>query len=231
MSTNSKERMEISVSPRAIGKHESRQSRLQGRIPAVIYGPKMEAINVLTDELTLKKYSHSKYESTIFNLKSDDSKLGKISVIIREVQVHPTTRRPVHADLYAPDMTKPVRVHVAIRLEGRPAGLAEGGVLEHMLRDIEIDVLPLEIPEFISLDVSNLGLGEAMHVSDLKIPAGVKVVSLPTLTVATVAVPKEEAAPTPVAAAAEAAPGAAPAAGAAAAPGAAPAAAAAPAKK
>jgi large subunit ribosomal protein L25 len=233
MSTN-KERIEISVSPRAIGKHESRQSRLQGRIPAVIYGPKMEAINVTTDELSLKKYSNSKYESTIFNLKSDDGKLNKVSVIIRDVQVHPTTRRPVHADLYAPDMTKPVRVHVAIRIEGKAQGLAEGGLLEHMLRDIEIDVLPLEIPEFVVLDVTNLGLGEALHVSDLKIPAGVKVVSLPTLTVATVAVPKEEAAPTPVAAAADAA---APAAGAAAAPGAAPAAgaaapaAAAPAKK
>jgi large subunit ribosomal protein L25 len=217
-----KEKIELTVSPRSAGKHHSRQSRGEGMIPAVIYGPKTEPMNVLAVENQIKKYQGRKFESSIFTLKSDDKKTNGVAVILRDIQVHPVTRRPLHIDFYAPDMTKPVRVNVELRLEGKPAGLAEGGVLEHLLRELEIEVLPLEIPEFIAADVSGLGLGDALHVSDLKLGKGIRLVSLPTLTIATVAVPKEEsAAPTP-AAAAPAAGAAAPAAGAAA-PAAAPA--------
>lgn len=213
-----REQIEIPVTPREAGKHNSRQSRFAGRVPGVVYGPKTEPVNVLADEIMVKKYHGRKFESVIFSLKSDNSKLNKIAVILRHIQVHPVTRRPIHVDFYAPDMTKPVRVSVELRLEGKPIGLSEGGVLEHMLRDVEIDVLPADIPEFLTIDVGDMGLGDALHVSDLKVPQGVKVVSLPTLTIATVAVPKEEvltptAAATPEAAAAGAA---APAAGAAA---------------
>lgn len=226
-----RERIEIPVSTRTSGKHHSRSSRVEGKIPAVIYGPKTEPINVLADELTVRRFQGSKFESTIFNLKGE-GKANGLSVILRDVQVHPVTRRPLHVDFYAPDMTKPVRVNVELRLEGKALGLSEGGLLEHMLRDLEIEVLPLDIPEFITADVTNLGLGDALHVSDLQVAKGVKIISLPTLTIATVAIPREEAAP--VAAAAEAAPAAgaaAPAAGAGAPAAGAKAAPAAPAKK
>lgn len=216
------DRIEINVSTREAGKHHSRGSRIAGKIPAVIYGPKTKPVNVLTDELTVRRYSGHKFESTIFILKSDDKSLNGLNVIMRDVQVHALTRRPLHLDLFAPDMSKPVRVNVELRLEGKALGLSSGGLLEHLLRDVEIEVLPDQIPEFIVADVTNLDVGDALHVSDLKLAAGVKLISLPTLTIATVAVPREEVA-APVAAAA--APGAAPA------PGAAAPAAAAPAKK
>ncbi|HVK62001.1 MAG TPA: 50S ribosomal protein L25 [Bdellovibrionales bacterium] len=220
-----REKIEIPVKSRESGKHNSRTSRAAGLIPGVVYGPKNEPINVLIEELTVRRFTGRKFESTIFGLKSDDSKVNKLNVIVRDVQVHPVNRRPLHVDFYAPDMTKPVRVAVELRLDGKPAGLSEGGVLEHLLRQVEIEVLPTDIPEFIIADVSELGLGDALHVSDLKVSAGVKMISMPSLTIATVSIPKEEEVAAPVAAA-EAAPGAAPAAGAAAAPGAAPAAAA-----
>lgn len=223
--TMAKEKIEIPVTARTAGKHHSRTSRVENKVPAVIYGPKTEPINVLADEITIKKYSGRRYEATIFNLKSDDSKIGNLAVILRDIQVHPVTRRPLHVDFYAPDMTKPVRVSVELKLEGKPAGLADGGMLEHMLRELEVETLPTNIPEFITADVSGLGLGDALHVSDLQLGKDIKIVSLPTLTIATVAIPKEEAAPAPTAAAA-----AAPAAGAAA-PAAGAAAKAAPAKK
>ena len=216
---NKNERVDIPVSVRETGKHHSRKSRNEGKVPATVYGPKTAPMNVLADELLVKKYQGRRFEATIFNLKSDDTTLNKMSVILRDVQVHPTTRRPIHVDFYAPDMTKPVRVRVEIRLEGKAIGLAGGGMLEHLLRDVEIEVLPLEIPAFIAADVSALDVGDALHVSDLKFPAGVKAISLPTLTIATVAVPQEEVVAAPSAAAA-----AAPAAGAAAAGAAAPAA-------
>ena len=200
------ERLEIAVETRQAGKHNSRTSRTNGRVPAVIYGPKTEPINVLTDEITVKRYTGRRFESTIFALKSNDSKVNKMAVILRDIQVHPLTRRPLHVDFYAVDMTKPVRVSVELKLVGKPAGLAEGGVLEHMLRNLEIEVLPDSIPEHLEADVAALGLGEALHVSDLKTPVGVRILSLQSLTIATIAVPKEEAAkPAAVAAAAPAA--------------------------
>ena len=231
-----RDKVEITVTPRSSGKHNSRASRISGEIPAVIYGPKTEPLNVLTNEIAIRKFTGRKFESTIFQIKSDDKKVAGLNVILRDVQVHPVTRRPLHIDFYAPDMTKPVRVSVSIRLEGKPIGLADGGLLEQVLRDLDIEVLPTDIPEFIIGDVSELGVGDALHVSDLKVPSGVKVIALPTQTIAIVAIPKEEevvvaavdpaaAAAAPGAAGAPAAPGAAPAA-----PGAAPAAAA-PAKK
>lgn len=197
-----RETIEIPVTARETGKHNSRTSRVAGKIPCVIYGPKTEPINVLADEITIRKYSGRRYESTIFVMKSDNKAVGSLQVIMRDVQVHPMTRRPVHVDFYAPDMTKPVRVSVELRLEGKAQGLTEGGMLEHMLREIEIEALPTAIPEFLTADVTNLGLGDALHVSDLVATAGYKIMSLPTLTIATVAVPREEEAAAPVAAAA-----------------------------
>lgn len=212
----SNEKIQIPVSSRQTGKHYSRQSRSAGKVPAVIYGPKTEPINVLADEVTLRKYTGRKFESTIFALQSDDSKINSVNVILRDIQVHPVSRRPLHVDFYAPDMSKPVRVSVELRLDGKPAGLADGGVLEHLLRNVEIEVLPADIPELITADVSNLGLGDALHVSDLKLGSGIRVISLPTLTIATVAVPREEAPAAAAPAAAAATPAAAaPAAGAA----------------
>ncbi len=210
-------RIEIPVAARETGKHASRTSRTQGMVPGVIYGPKTAPINVLAEEKLLRKYYGRKFESTIFNLKSDVAGVDKVAVLLRDIQVHPVTRRPVHVDFYAIDMSSNIRVSIGLRFDGKPAGLSDGGVLELIVRDVEVECKPNEIPDEILVDVSTMNVGDALHVSDLKAPAGVKIISLPTLTLATVSVPKEEAA-TPAAAADAAA---APAAGAAAAPAAA----------
>lgn len=202
-------KIDLTVKNRETGKHASRSSRVAGMIPGVVYGPKAKPLNVLTDEKTLTKYIGRKYEATIFNLKSDESGLNGISVLLRDVQVHPLTRRPVHIDFYALDMSANIQVSIGLRFEGKPIGLSEGGVLELIVREIEIECKPNEIPDEIVVDVSAMGVGEALHVSDVKVPAGMKVMSMPTLTLATVSVPKEEAvaeaAPAAAAAAAPAA--------------------------
>lgn len=189
------QKIEIPVSPREIGKHASRTSRTQGKIPGVVYGPKTKPLNVLADEKLLTKYMGRKFEATIFNLKSDESGLNNVSVLLRDIQVHPLTRRPVHIDFYALDMTQNITVSIGLRFEGKPLGLSEGGVLEIIVRQIEIECKPNEIPDEIVVDVSGMNVGDALHVSDVKIPAGMKVKSQTTLTLATVSVPKEEAAP------------------------------------
>lgn len=217
------EKIELKVMTRETGKHHSRQNRLKQLIPAVLYGPKAKPINLLMDELTVTRYQGRKFESTIFGLITDNDQIAKTQVLIKDVQVHPVSRRPQHVDLYAVDMTKAIRVSVGIRFEGKALGLASGGLLQLLLRELDIECLPTDIPEEFVADVSHLDVGDALHVSDLTAPTGVKIISAQTLTIATVNILAEEAVAV-VAATPEAA--AAPAAGAAAAPGAAPAAAA-----
>lgn len=212
-------RIELNVEPRQTGKHFSRQSRSGRKVPAVIYGS-IKPKNVLIDEGFIVKHNVRAYENALFNLKSQDNDLNNVVALIKEVQVHPLTRRPQHVDLFALDLKKAVRVFIEIKCEGKPAGIADGGLLNVVNRQIEIECLPTEIPEGIAVDVSHLGIGDSVHVSELKLPAGVKLISSPDLTIAVVNMAEEEnLTPTAATAAADAAaaPGAAaPAAGAAA---------------
>lgn len=215
------QRYELNIEPRQSGKHFSRTLRKGRKIPAVIYGAgTSENKNVTLDENAVIKFNTRAHENTLFNLKSSDSKLNSIVVLMKDVVVHPVTRQPQHVDLYALDLKKSVRVKIEVRLEGKPVGLAEGGLLNVVNRQIEIECLPTQIPEFFSADISNLGVGDALHVSDLQLPADTKLISAPDLTIAVVNLFVEEVVATPAAdaAAAPAAGAAAPAAGAAAAP-------------
>lgn len=212
-----KQRIDLIVEPRQTGKASSRALRMSKQVPAVIYGA-TENANLHIEEKQIVKFNTRAYENALFNLKSTDKKIDGKVVLMKTVDVHPLSRRPVHVDLFAIDLKKAIRIHVEIKFEGKPIGLAEGGLLNIVNRQIEIECLPTAIPENISIDISNLGLGDALHVSDLTLPAGVKLISAPELTVAVVNLFEEEAvaAPTVDAAAAPAAGAAAPAAGAAA---------------
>lgn len=221
------QRHDLNVEPRQIGKHFSRALRRNRQIPAVVYGAATEPQNVSIDESSVVRFNTRAYENALFNLKSKDGKLNNIVTLIKEVVVHPVTRRPQHVDLFALDLKKAVRIFVEVKLEGKPVGLSEGGLLNVVNRQIEIECLPTEIPESFSADISNMGIGDTLHVSDLKLPSGVKLISSADTTIAVVNLFVEEVIETPVAAAATdaaAAGAAAPAAGGAAAPGAAPAA-------
>lgn len=212
------QRFDLTVEPRQTGKHNSRALRRERKVPAVVYGSATTPKNLYIDESSVIRYNTRSYENALFNLKSSDTGLNNIVVLVKDVVVHPLTRRPQHVDLFALDLKKAVRVSVEVKLEGKPIGLSEGGLLNVVNRQIEIECLPTEIPESLTADISNLGVGDALHVSDLTIPAGLKVISTPETTIAVVNLFVEETIAT-AAAAGDAA--AAPAAGAAAAPAAA----------
>ncbi len=216
-----KQRLELTVEPRQTGKHFSRALRVDRKVPAVVYGS-TDNSNIFVNEGDVVRYNTRNYENALFNLKSTDKNANGKVVLIKFVDVHPLTRRPVHVDFFALDMKKAVRVNIEIKLEGKPVGLAEGGLLNVVNRQIEIECLPGDIPEFFTLDVSNLGVGDALHVSDLAIPEKYKLISGSELTIAVVNLQEEEAvaAPTVDAAAAAATPAAGAAAPAAAAAGA-----------
>ncbi len=214
-----KNQFEMNAEIREIGKHSSRSLRRGERIPAIIYGPKIKNANVSLVEKEVVKFSKMQYDNTIFVLKSKDPQLNNLKILKKATAVHPVTRRPVHLDLFAIDLTKAIRVAVEIRYEGRSIGVKEGGILNAVRRDVEVECLPTAIPQFLSVDITNLGINDSLHVSELVPPAGVKIITLATETICTIALVAEEVAAPVVAAAVEGAaavPGAAPAAGAAA---------------
>lgn len=172
------------------------------------------------------KYSRLAFENSIFTLESSDPSINGLKVLKKSIDIHPVSRRPIHMDFFAPDMTQAVRVNVEVRITGKAKGTGEGGLVSMVRRDVEIECLPLEIPAFFELDVTELDLNDSMHVSDIKFPENVKVITSLEETIVSCAEVKEEeivAAPAADAAAAAGAPaagaaGAAPAAGGAAAP-------------
>ncbi|MBL7557361.1 MAG: 50S ribosomal protein L25 [Bdellovibrionaceae bacterium] len=194
-----KQRTELSVEPRGNGKHNNRALRKSMKVPAVIYGA-VANVNVSIAENDVIKYNSRKFDNALFTLKSSIKDADGKVVLFKSVDIHPLTRRPVHADLYALDLTKAVRVSIEIKTEGKPAGISDGGLLSIVNRQVEIEVLPTDIPESLTVDVSHLGVGESVHVSDLKLPAGVKMISAADLTLAVVTTIEEEAAAAPAAA-------------------------------
>lgn len=213
----SKQRIELTLEPRNKGRAEARGLRVNKMVPGVIYGA-LENANVSLHVNDVIKYNSRAYENALMTIKSSDSKLNGKVALIKEVTVHPLTRRPEHVDLFALDLNKPVRVSVEVRIEGKAIGLSEGGLLNIVVRQLEIECLPTAIPEAITVDVTNLGVGDSLHVSDVTVPAGVKMISRPEVTIAAVVEIEDEVIATPAAAAAAtpAAGAAAPAAGAAA---------------
>lgn len=186
---------EINASLREAGKGASRQLRMKRQIPAVIYGPKQENLTICIEEGDAVKYGRHGFENTIFTLKSSDSKINGLQVLRKDIDLHPVTRKPTHFDFFAPDMTQTVRVSVEVKFTGKAEGTKEGGVFNAVLREIEIECLPTEIPEFFELDVTPLNLDESFHVSDLQIPEKFKLITSPEQTLCTVAEVEEEKAP------------------------------------
>ena len=213
------ETVEINIERRTTtGKGAMRRLRAAGRVPAVLYGPKRSATSVAVDAEQFEARVGHLEGSHLIRLLHDggtDADLRERMVLLREMQRHPVTGRVLHADFYEVDLTERLAVSVPLHFIGKAAGVVAGGILQPILRELEVECLPTEIPEFIEVDVSPLGIHEAIHLADIKVPEGVQVVGDTTRTVVTVVPPTVEAKPVE---AAEAAPeGAAPAEGAAAA--------------
>lgn len=168
------------------GKGVARRLRREGRIPGVVYGHDApQALSV--DEKEFHKAFHEISESTIITL-SIDSK--NRDVLIKDYDEDIRTGRIDHIDFYEIERGKKLRTHVGVELTGSPKGVREGGILEHSLYEIEIECLPKDIPEHIVLDVSNLEMGHSLHVSDIPVPEGVRVLNSPEQTVVAVAQPR-----------------------------------------
>jgi len=187
------------------GKGVARKLRAAGRIPGICYGFGLQTRAVTLDPRALEKAlrASSAGLNTLFGVQGGGELAGR-SVLVKELQRDPVSRSLLHADFYAVDLTKEIEVAVPLHLTGSAAGLMNGGIVDHQLREIQIACLPTAIPESFSLDVSALDIGDSLHVRDIVLPPGVKLVSSPDLSVVSVVLPaKAEEEVTAEAAAAE----------------------------
>jgi large subunit ribosomal protein L25 len=193
------ETVEITIERRdGNGKGPARRLRMAGRVPAILYGPRRTttAIAVSAEEFE-RKLSHLEGAHLIRLLSAGgaDAELNERMVLVREMQVHPVSGRALHADFYEVDLTERLTVAVTLHFVGKPVGVVNGGILQPILREVEVECLPTEIPDFIEIDVSGLDIHDAIHVGQLTLPEGVTSVGDSAQTVVAVLPPSIEAKP------------------------------------
>ena len=173
-------------------KNAARRVRVAGKIPAVVYGAGQDSVAVTVDPKVIIKILHSDSgHNTIFDL--DVTGTSVVKAMIVDWQHEPIKGALLHIDLKRIAMDKAMRVSVPIQLIGVPVGVkAQGGILEHVLREVEIECLPTDIPGHLDIDVSNLEMNQSIHVSDLPHPGSIKFLDDEGLTVAHVSAIREE---------------------------------------
>ncbi|GEA18077.1 MAG: large subunit ribosomal protein [Moorella sp. (in: firmicutes)] len=185
------------------GKQTARRLRRQGKLPGVIYGKKAGNIPLAIPLKELERLLAREGENALLKvIVTGNGKEKEFAAVIREVQRHPIKGVITHADLYQISLDEKIRATVPVILEGEAKGVEQGGILQYGLREVEVEGLPADLPEVITVDISNLGVGEHLEVADIKAPPGVKILSEPDAVIATVvstrAVEAEEGAGAPV---------------------------------
>jgi len=175
------------------GKNEARRLRAAGRIPAVVYGAgRDKALEIAVDPRLLLRILHSESGvNTLIGLEGVDFAGGK--VLVKEYQLDPIHHKLLHADFYAVAMDKALTVTIPVVLKGEPKGVKQqGGIVDFVNRELEVECLPGEIPEHIDVDISELMLHQGVRVRDLQQDARWKAISEPEMMIVHVVTVKAE---------------------------------------
>ncbi len=157
------------------GKGVARQLRMAGKVPAVFYGTETENVRleVATKSLNdILKVPGGR--SSFFNLTFEGGKIKNKMAIIKELQIDPVSDQLIHADFFELSMDKKMTATVPVRLTGKAKGVELGGSLQPIRRELEVSCLPKDLPDVIEIDVTDLDLGQSIHVDEVKLPAGVE---------------------------------------------------------
>lgn len=190
----------------AVGKGASHCLRADGRVPGILYGRGQENVTLSVSRKELFHLVHGEGAgNTVVRLMigGETQTQGDQISIIRDVQYDPLTEKIIHVDFQRISLDEPIHAEIPIHFVGTSIGVKTGGVLEHIIRTLDVECLPLDVPNFIELDISSLTIGQSVHVRDLSVPETVTILTLPEQTIATVAAPTVVAEPEAVAAAAE----------------------------
>lgn len=183
------------------GKEINRKRRAEGKIPGVIYGKGLETRAIEFQRRPLEKFLDTARRGTVVvKMTVQDGTGGKESfAVLKETQTHPLTGRVTHVDFYEVALGKKFRVEVPLRIKGKAVGIEMGGVLDVVTRSLEVECTPDHVPEYLELDVSSLGIGDSLHLADVRFPEGVVPMEKDLrMTLAAVHTPKAEAAPAAV---------------------------------
>ena len=175
------------------GRSAVRKIKAQGAVPAVIYGGKLEPepLQVSKRDISLM-LSHASGENILVELEIDGDATGRLA-LVQEVQHSPVGGDILHVDFHAVSMDQMIEADVPLEPTGTPEGVKTfGGLLEQSLRSLEIECLPKDLPDLITVDVSHLNIGDAIHVKEIQLPEGVKTRISPDLTVFSVVAPTVE---------------------------------------
>jgi large subunit ribosomal protein L25 len=174
------------------GKGPARQMRREGTIPAVLYGKDVEplALAISSRDWWLLE-THARSNAVIRMEVTDGTKVQERPVMVKNVQKRPVDDKVLHVDFLQVSMERAVQVEVPIHLVGNPVGVVNGGVVDQHLRVAMIESLPGQIPEFIEVDISNLDIGDSIHIHEISLP-GVKLLDAPDVAVVGVTPPEAE---------------------------------------
>ena len=177
-----------------VGNGPARRLRQAGQIPAVLYGPKTESVLLSVNrndfDLVLKK---GRIGQIILNLViQNNGETYNRPAMIKELQVHPVSRKFLHIDFYEIDMDRRITAGIPIVTTGTSVGVERGGILQIIRRELEVQCLPFEVPESIEIDITDLDMGDSVHVEDITLDGEVEFLGESNLTVVTVLTPKIE---------------------------------------
>jgi len=178
------------------GKTSAKDLRNKKLIPAVVYKGGKDALKLQLAAVDMTKVLHTKAgENVIVTLKigGADPKTKDKTVVIKEIQREPIKGQILHIDFNEISLTETLKVNVPLSAHGEPEGKKEGGTLEHIMWELQVECLPTDIPEKIEIDVSKLKIGDAIYVKNITVPASVKVLTDPELIAMIVKPPKVEA--------------------------------------
>lgn len=178
----------------ATGKSARNRLRHEGFLPAVVYGHSFSnlplALNAETTEKLFRPGSALVEEYQLCRLTIENSPEQKETmVVVKDIQRHPVTNSIQHIDFFSVRMDEKIIAPVHIRIHGKPEGVKLGGVLRHILREIDVKCLPADIPPHIDIDVTSMKIGDSVHVGDMQLPDSVQVLSDPQAAIITVMAP------------------------------------------
>jgi len=170
---------EIPAEPRAArGTQSARRLRRTGKVPAILYGDDKDAVPLALDANELKKQlQHEAFFSHILTVRMNG---GETQAVLKALQRHPVSAEVVHVDLLRVSESKELWMHVPLHFVGEQTspGVKAGGVVTHHMVEVEVRCLPRDLPEFIEVDMSGVGIGDTVHLSELEVPSGVHLVAL-----------------------------------------------------
>lgn len=175
----------------SIGKSGSKRVRKKGNIPAILYGQDQSPTPLLLEARNfLKLFSKLEGKHPVVKLEVEGNSYLDSPAIIKEIQYHPVNSSILHIDFQRIRLDQKIHTSVPVVLIGQAEGVRMGGVLDHQLREIEIECFATQVPQHIELDVSHLGLGHAYHVSDITPPEGVTILTEADRVVVSIHVPR-----------------------------------------